>query len=270
MTVQAHAVITGGSSGIGLATAKLLAARGITVSIIARNVERLKRARSQILTCAQGGATVEIFSCDVGDAAACAQAVEAAVAKSGAPQWAIACAGIVRPGNFMDLTVEDHTAQIRTNYLGSLYFAKSVSRHMLAVTSSKLVFIASGAAFAGLFGYSAYSPSKFAVRGLAECLRVELKPHGISVTLVCPGDTNTPQLATELLERPKVTNILSKTGHVLSADQVAASLVQGAERGRFIVTFGWQLHCLYRLHGLIARPLRQYQKLLLAHYGEGR
>ena len=193
-----HAIVTGGSSGIGLAIAKCLIAQGVSVSLLARGVERLEAAKLEVDRLATGSARVEVFVCDVRNAVACREAVNAAVAVLGPPEWAISSAGIVRPGSFLKQGLEDHEAQLQTNYLGSLYFANAVCSHMTSGKKGKLVFIASGAAFVGLYGYSIYAPSKFAVRGLAECLRVELKGHGISVTLACPGDTNTPQLAAEL------------------------------------------------------------------------
>ena len=267
--MRGHAIITGGSSGIGFATAKLLASRGVSVSIIARNLERLTAAKEQISQAAKGDARVEMYQCDVRDALACQNVVGSAVALMGKPEWAISSAGMVRPGTFLSQSLEDYNDQIQTNYLGSLHFAKAVCPHMVGNASAKLVFIASGAAFVGLFGYSSYGPSKFAVRALAECLRVELKTHGISVTLVCPGDTDTPQLAAELPMRPKVTSLLANGGSVLSPETVAEKLVWASTRGRFLVTFGWQLRFLGRTHSLIAPLVRRYQNWLVSRYGDG-
>jgi 3-dehydrosphinganine reductase len=264
-----HSIITGGSSGIGLATAKLLAARGISVSLIARNLERLQAAKNAVAEVAKGGARVEFYQCDVRNAPTLQSTIEAAIAAMGKPSWAISSAGIVHPGRFLDQTLEDYEEQIQTNYLGSLYFAKAVCPHMVTNKAGRLVFISSGAAFFGLFGYSSYAPSKFAVRALAECLRVELKPHGISVTLVCPGDTDTPQHAAELLTRPMVTSQLAKTGTLLSPETVAEKLVDASMRSKFLVTFGWQMQLLGRTYSLFTPVIRTYQNVLITRFGSG-
>jgi len=262
-----HAIITGGSSGIGLATAKTLVRRGVSVSLIARNEERLRDAKAAVEQVCANGSRVEIYPCDVRDPKRLNIVTAETIQNFGPPTWAVASAGIVRPGTFMRQTIDVHEEQIQTNYLGSLYFAKAVTPAMAEQKSGRLVFISSGAAFVGLFGYSSYGPSKFAVRSLAESLRVELKSHGISVTLVCPGDTNTPQHAEELLTRPKVTSKLADGGHLLTAEAVAEKLVRDSANGKFLVTYGWQLNLLGRTHSLIAPLVRSYQDWLVSRLG---
>lgn len=263
-----HAIITGGSSGIGLAIAKSLCARGASVSLIARNRDRLATARDAVMAAGNGRAAVQAFSADVRDPDELKQAIASAAAAFGPPDWAISCAGIVIPGTFVKQTLRDHEDQWRTNYLGSLQFTHFVLPYLEQAPRPKLVLIASGAAFAGLYGYSSYGPAKFAVRGLAECLRVELKPRNVSVTIAFPGDTDTPQLRAELKLRPRVTNELARGGGVMSPEAVAKGIISAAERGDFQVTFGWQLRMLARTHSLIAPLLRSYQDWLVRRSGE--
>ena len=267
--MPSHAIITGGSSGIGLAIARLLSSRGTSVSLIARNRDKLAAARESMMKGGNGNCAVQTFSADVRDPDELKQAIASAVDGFGAPDWGVSSAGIVIPGTFANQSLRDHEDQWRTNYLGSLQFAHFVLPHLEKSAKSHLVLIASGAAFAGLYGYSSYGPAKFAVRGLAESLRVELKPRNVCVTLAFPGDTDTPQLHAEVKLRPKVTSEVANGGGVLSPDAVAKGIVAAAERGDFQVTFGWQLRVLARTHSLIAPLLRSYQDWLVRRSGEG-
>ena len=263
-----HAIITGGSSGIGLAIARFLTARGTSVSLIARNHDRLMAARETLLADGNGKASVQTISADVRDPDNLKQAITTAVDGLGIPDWGISCAGIVRPGTFVTQSLRDHEDQWRTNYIGSLQFTYFMLPHLEKSPNARLVLIASGAAFSGLYGYSSYGPSKFAVRGLAESLRIELKPRNVSVTIAFPGDTDTPQLRAELKHRPKVTSELASGGGVMSPEAVAKGIIAAAERGDFQVTFGWQLRMLARTHSLIAPLLRSYQDWLVKRSGE--
>ncbi len=119
-----------------------------------------------------------------------------------------------------------------------------------------MVIVSSGAGLVGLFGYTAYAPSKFALRGLAESLRGELKPDGVAVTIVYPPDTDTPQLAEENLTKPRETKALTAAAGLWTADAVARATLDGVRRGRFSVTPGAQLTALAWLHSLIAPVLR--------------
>ena len=266
--MSGHAIITGGSSGIGLSSAMLLAKRGCSISLLARGEDGLQRAAASIRQ--QTGQSVETYSVDVSDADGCAAAVAKAVEKNGPPSWAIASAGIVRPGLFKEQTAADHRAQMNTNYFGAVNLAYAVYPLMKAAGTGRLVIISSGAALVGLYGYSSYGPTKFALRGLAESLRVELKGDGISVTLVYPGDTDTPQLAHELPLRPEVTSKLAEGAKVMSPDDVAARFIKGAEAGKFIVTYGLQLHALAVLQGVIGPALRAYQNSLAKRVGKAK
>jgi 3-dehydrosphinganine reductase len=262
-----HAIVTGGSSGIGLAAARHFARRGISVSLIARNVERLKRAQCEVEKVAVGDAAVAVFSADVGNTEACRKAIEESVTLSGPPTWAVASAGIVLPGKFLDLPLEAHEMQARTNYFGSLNFAYHIVPLLVKAGGGRMIFVSSGAAFLGIYGYSSYGPSKFAVRGLAETLRVELQSHNVSVTIVYPPDTNTPQLVAEIPLRPAPTSVITSASGLWEPEDVANAMILGAERGRFMVVPGWRLGLLNRVHSMIAPAFRSYQSWVVKRHG---
>ena len=255
--------ITGGSSGIGLALARLCVRRGQPVALFARGVPRLEAARADLLA-ERPGAQVGVFSVDVADADAVARALSAAEDALGPPAYAVASAGSAEPGLFLDQPLAAHVAQMQVNYLGTLHMVQPVARRMAATGGGRIALIASGAAFFGIPGYAAYAPSKFAVRGLAEVLRVELAGQGISVTLCYPPDTDTPQLAAEARTKPAATKAITASGGVLQPGEVAARLLAGMDRGRFVVAPGLQMQALAALGSLAAPALRRWQRGVIA------
>jgi len=252
------AFITGGSSGIGLALALKLAARGHPLAIFARDTEKLHMARETIRA-ANPGIEVAIFPVDVSDGPASTAVFARALDECGPPAWAIASAGIAWPGLFLEEPLDVMQAQMDTNYGGSLRFAHALAPAMAQAGGGRIVFIASGAAFAGIYGYAGYGASKFAVRGLAESLRVELADMGIKVTLACPPDTDTPQLAAEQALKPDVTKAITARGGTLRAETVADAILRAADANRFLAAPGWQMTALGYFHSVITPAFRAWQ-----------
>ncbi|HOT81168.1 MAG TPA: SDR family NAD(P)-dependent oxidoreductase, partial [Microthrixaceae bacterium] len=182
----AHVIVTGGSEGIGLATAQLAARRGATVSLIARRPDVLAEAAASI------GGPVGTAAADVTDAAALATAIDGLVAAQGPCDVLVCCAGYALPGYFDDLPVEEFDRHMQVNYLGAVHAVRAVLPSMRARRRGHVIVTSSTAGIIGVFGYGAYSPTKFAIRGLAEVLRAETVGDGIGVGIVYPPDTKTP------------------------------------------------------------------------------
>ena len=250
MANSRHALISGGSSGIGLALAHRLARKGWNLTLLARDPERLQRAKTA-LEAESRTVQVHLVTADVRDAPAVTAATEGALRALGAPDLVVASAGIVIPGLFANLPPQAFDETMAVNYFGTLHLIKAVLPAMRARRSGHDVLISSGAGLIGLYGYTAYAPSKFAIRGLAEALRGELKPEGIGVSIVYPPDTDTPQLTEEIRVRPEITSKLAGGARVHSADEVAQAILKGVEQGRFTIAPGWEMGALSRLHSLI-------------------
>lgn len=256
---QGHAVISGGSSGIGLALAQRLAGTGWSVSILARDPERLAAAHA-VIAAARDGTDRRVFTvaADVADAGAVEGALQAAVGAFGPPSLLIASAGIVVPGRFDTLPLSAFRRTMEVNFFGTLHLVQAALPAMRAHGGGRIVLIASGAALLGLYGYTAYAPSKFAVRGLAEALRSELAPDGIGISIAYPADTDTPMLAAELPRRPAATSRIAAGARVRSADEVAAAILRGIRRNRFVITPGWEMSALAALHSLVGPLLHRF------------
>lgn len=241
-------LITGGSSGIGLAAAKLLAASGAHLWLTARRADVLESARQQVdLVRAANAPPCGVFAADVSDSAKAAETVQHVQRQAGRLDVVINSAGITLPGYFQDLPLEEFQKQMAVNYFGTLYIIRAALPEMLARGSGHLINISSMAGFLGVFGYSAYGASKFAVTGLSEVLRAELKPRGIRVSVAFPPDTDTPQLAFEAPYKPPETRALSGTARALSAETVARSILEQAARGHFMIFPGFDSRLFYIL-----------------------
>jgi 3-dehydrosphinganine reductase len=254
-----HAIITGGSSGIGKATACQLAAQGANVTIVARSADRLATAKVEIEQArASSEQQVVTISADVSDRAQAEQAVQQAVAQLGVPDIVMTSAGMVQPGLFQDLPVESFEKTTALNYLGTVYVLKAALPGMIERKRGHIVLISSGAGLIGIYGYTSYCPTKFALHGLAQALRAELRPSGIGVMVVYPPDTDTPQLAEENRTKLEETRRINGTAKVLQPEEVSNAIINGIRRNRFSITPGLEMSVLSRLSSLIEPAMNWY------------
>ncbi len=176
-------LITGASSGIGEALALEYARRGHDVALLARRVDRLASVAVRVERTGRRAAAIR---CDVTDDVSVRDAVAEAVRALGPLDTVIANAGLAITGRFERLTIDDYRRQFETNVFGVLRTVQATSGH-LAQSRGRLAIMSSVAGYVAAIGMSPYAMSKFAVRALADSIREELRPRGISVTLVAPG-----------------------------------------------------------------------------------
>ncbi|NET28904.1 SDR family oxidoreductase [Okeania sp. SIO1I7] len=259
-----HAIITGGSSGIGKEIAKLLATEGSNISIIARNPKKLEAAKAEITaTILNPEQKIITIPADVAHRGATETAIRQAVKEIGTPDLLITAAGISHPGYFRELPIEIFEQTMAINYFGSLYCVRAVLPMMEQQKKGHIVMISSGAGLIGIYGYTPYCPSKFAIRGLAESLRGELKLSGISVSVVYPPDTDTPQLEVENKTKPLETKRITETSGVWSAEDMAVEIVRGMKKKTFAIAPGLEMTLLDKLHSLLAPIIQWYMDLIV-------
>jgi 3-dehydrosphinganine reductase len=249
-----HVLITGGSSGIGLALARQCAEGGARVSLVARDPQKLATSRRAVEAHAPG-CRVLTASADVSVESEVLRAIAEAEAAHGPVDILITSAGVARPGYFEEVPVHVFERTMAVNYFGTVYPLKALVPGMRARGRGAVVIISSGAGIVGLFGYTPYAPTKFALRGLAEALRAELHGTGVNVCIVYPPDTDTPQLVEESLTKPAETKAITAGGGLWTADAVARVTLKAVAAGRFAVAPGFQLTALYWLHSVLSPVL---------------
>nr|WP_314073716.1 SDR family NAD(P)-dependent oxidoreductase [uncultured Roseococcus sp.] len=256
------AIVTGGSSGIGWAICLHLLTSGYRVLIIARSRGTFERRRRSLS--AELCERLEFRAADVRVPASLEAALASAISLYGPPDWVITCAGVAQPGRFLDLPIESHEVQWTTNYLGTMNTVRLCAPEMVRAGRGRLVLISSAAALGTFYGYSAYSPSKFAVRALGDILRLELRPHGISVTTAFPPDTDTPQFDEEKRQRPPVAAEFLQGNAILSADRAAREIIAAAERGQRHVAPGRGTKLFHQMPRILDAVFRWQQGRLVA------
>lgn len=243
--------MTGGSSGIGLAIAKVMAAQGAHLVLIARRPDKLQAAQSALERLrgrrAQRIATVPL---DVADHGAVERTMAQAIASFGAPDILVNSAGTLKHANhFRHITYDQFDEVIRVN----LYGVRNVTHALLDALQAQrghIVILSSFAGLSGMFGYTAYGASKAALVGFAESLRYEVKPMGISVSLVCPAEVATPMLDDEVHTLPAEGRAMKNLPGRLDPDRVAHAVVDAIRKRRFWVMPGIRAPFMFLLHRL--------------------
>ncbi len=244
--------ITGGSSGIGLALARIFVSNGAHVAILARRKEFLDIASAELRTrVVDSSQQVLPIQADVSDLVNLLPKLESFEKDYGAPDYLINSAGITYPGKFHTLTYETIRSLMDVNYLGTAFVTRAFINGMLKRGSGYIVNISSMAGIIGTYGYSAYGASKYAIRGLSDVIRAEYRLRGIKVSVVFPPDTQTPQLEFEKDLKPSITRELSDTAGVMKADEVAQIIWKDMQRNRYTILPGFNSWFLYTLNSLL-------------------
>ena len=238
-------VITGGSSGIGLSYAQSVAQKHSPkrIVLLARNAKTLTDAQAKVMSIRGSKDTqVDVMTCDVSNEKEC----EVVARKLGDVTVLVNCAGISYPSELENLKSSEIQTMINTNLIGSIFLTRFLVPSMKERKSGIIVFVASQAAQCGLYGYSVYSATKFAIRGLAEALQMEVEPFGISVSVAYPPDTNTEAYARENEHKPEATRQMSENG-LMEPGEVADIMRRGIERRDFSIWFNFDGFMLTQL-----------------------
>ncbi len=259
------ALITGGSSGIGLAIAQLLAEQGAHVWLVARHSDLLSEALKKLEASRRSPQQkFGVVAADVTDLEQVNRAILQVKEASGVPDLLVNSAGVAQGGYCQETGMDIFHWMMDVNFYGTVHVTKALLPDMIARRSGYIVNISSLAGVMGIFGYSAYGASKFAVRGFTDTLRAEMKPYQIGVSIAYPPDTDTPQLAYEVQFKPVETKALSAGSGMLAPETVAAAILKGVKRGRYLILPGIEGKLLYHLGTLLDGPVNYAFDLIVA------
>ena len=256
-----NVLISGGSSGIGLALAKQFFALGSSVTILARRKDVLQSAKIEIENLRVN--TDQVIDTISADVAKYSDLKDALDKKRSDFDILINSAGTAYPGKFTDLDQNIFNEVMDVNYMGTVNLTKLIVPEMIKNGSGYVVNISSLAAVIGIYGYSAYAPSKYAVRGFSRCIRAELKSYGINVSVVLPPDTDTPQLEFEYSLLPDITREINKNGSLLSPEKVASDIIKGMRKKKFTIIPGIEGKILYLLAPFFGRYFHYFALIRL-------
>jgi short-subunit dehydrogenase len=251
--------ITGASSGIGAALAREFAREGADVALAARRIDRLEALAAEI---GKSGRRAVVTPCDVTRDGDLERAVGQARAALGKLDVVVANAGFGVTGKLETLALDDYRRQLETNVFGVLRTVYATLDD-LKKTRGRLVLIGSVSGHVAVPGSSAYSMSKFAVRGLADALGHELAPHGVAVTLISPGfiESEISQVDNRGAWRPQAPRRPIPASLVMATPTAARKIVRAvARRRREVVITGFgkaavalQRHAPWLLAAIIRR-----------------
>jgi len=217
-----HALVTGGGTGIGAATARWLAAQGCQVTLLGRRMEPLKAVASEI------GKAAFATTADVNDFRALETAFGASRERFGRLDILVNNAGIAKGGPFLKNTDQDWADIFATNLFSIVSTTKLALPGMLEAGWGRVVNVASIAGLRGSPYTTAYTASKHALIGLTRSLALETFKKGVTVNAVCPGYVDTP------MTDQTVANIQKLTGR--SADEARGEITKLGSQGRLLTS----------------------------------
>jgi 3-dehydrosphinganine reductase len=233
-------LVCGASKGIGKATAKEIVRLGGNVGIVARDPEVLHQAAQEIeAEKVSPTQFVEAIACDTTDMDALKPLFENFIDRHGVPDVLVSLVGYAYPEYVENFTLDDYKQSMDANYFGKIIPALILLPYFMEAKQGQIAFVSSALGLTGLIGYATYAPTNFALVGFAETLRHELKPYNIDITVVFPGDTDTPGFEIENRTKPPETDMISDSSAGLtSPEKVAEIFVEGMLKKKFIIIWG--------------------------------
>jgi short-subunit dehydrogenase len=229
--------ITGASSGIGLEIAKQLAAAGVKTALSSRHAPSILPPEN-----------THFFALDVTDVKAAEQCANDIEKQLGPIDLCIFGAGLYEPFSPEEFSIQKFSQLNATNYVGVLNCINAVLPHMRKRGAGRISWIASVAGYRGLPKAAYYGPTKAALINLAECLKLEFAPLGLSISIVNPGFVATPMTSVNDFNMP----------FLMKAEDAASTTIAGLAKGKFEVAYPFAFTILLKIMRLLPYSLYFY------------
>ena len=230
--MTAFALVTGASSGLGLALAEALARQGRALMLLARNKEQLHQIANELQR--RFGVEALVRACDLSKPLQVTGLIQELEESGLAIDLLVNNAGLGTAGAFLAQEWADEKQELEVNILALTQLCHGIGGLMARQSGGQILNVASAAAFQPGPWMSSYYASKAYVLNFSEGLREELKPLGIGVSVLCPGPTRTHFFAQAGIDASKLDN----SPLMMSADQVALITVRGLAKNRAIIIPG--------------------------------
>ncbi|MBE1301395.1 MAG: SDR family NAD(P)-dependent oxidoreductase [Alteromonadaceae bacterium] len=263
-------LITGGSSGIGLDLAKAYAALGNNIILVARNQAKLDNAAGQCEALkTRSTQKISAYSVDVSQDADIQSLAQCVSHDFGAVDLVILSAGVVQNIPFMQHSDADFTHIMHTNVMGSRAVLKHLLPAMIEKKHGHICFVSSLAGIVPVYGYSAYSASKFAILGMAGALKQELYQQGIGVSVLCPPEVDTPMVQEEAKHVSPQARFVKDIAGTLKVDTVTKATIRGINKKQFLIIPGFMAKLTY-MQARLAPEIFSWVMQCLVNYASKR
>ena len=248
--------VTGAASGIGKALALAAAADGAEVFLTDLDEVRLAGTAAEVEK--NGGRVGYAKPADVSSYEQVRAMAEEIHALAGSMDVVMNVAGIAIWGTVENLEHRHWQRSVDVNLMGPIHVIECFAPAMIAARrGGHLVTVSSAAGLIGIPWHAAYSATKFGVRGISEVLRFDLRPHGIGVSVVCPGAVDTG--LTETLQIAGVDTASERfarlrdrfRAHAVTPEQAAAKILRGVRRNRYLVYTSWDIRAIHEIQNRI-------------------
>ncbi len=254
-------MITGYTSGLGKELTKQYLAAGYSVLLV--DIKADAKFQEHLLNQASMQQKVAFVHADITEPVTLKQQLDFAVRKFGQIDMCIHCAGILISKPFISISHDEFQRVMDVNVLGTRNVVAAVIPHL--DNGAQLALVASMAAFTGVYGYSAYSASKYATLGLGRALQLELKPLGINVSVICPPSVDTPMVQAEALTIHPATKALKDMAGTLSTTEACEQIMKGLTKRKSLIIPGKRARMVYYSERFLPSALvRKISEFLVA------